>query len=135
MAEFRNPALTVDAACRRDEQVLLIRRGRPPWKGAWALPGGFVDEGEDPRDAVLRELLEETGLSGEVERIVDVRGDPARDPRKHIVTIVYEVVAKGEPVAGDDAADAAWYPIADVLAGKVEMAGDHGDIIRCWIRG
>ena len=71
----------------------------------------------------------------EVERIVDVRGDPGRDPRKHIVTIVYEVVAKGEPVAGDDAADAAWFPIADVLTGKVEMAGDHGDIIRCWIRG
>ena len=56
--EYRNPALTVDAAVRRGDEVLLIQRGNEPWKGAWALPGGFVDYGEDPRDAVLRELEE-----------------------------------------------------------------------------
>ena len=59
--EYRNPALAVDAAVRRGDQVLLIQRGNEPWKGAWALPGGFVDYGEDPTDAVLRELEEETG--------------------------------------------------------------------------
>ena len=59
--EYRNQALAVDAAVRRGDQVLLIQRGNEPWKGAWALPGGFVDYGEDPTDAVLRELQEETG--------------------------------------------------------------------------
>ena len=50
--EYRNPALAVDAAVRRGNDVLLIQRGNEPWKGAWALPGGFVDYGENPTDAV-----------------------------------------------------------------------------------
>ena len=104
--EYRNPALAVDAAVRRGDEVLLIQRGNEPWKGAWALPGGFVDYGEDPTDAVLRELEEETGLKGEIVRLLDAKGDPNRDPRKHIVSIVYLIAADGEPVGGDDAADA-----------------------------
>ena len=74
--EYRNPALAVDAAVRRGDEVLLIQRGNEPWKGAWALPGGFVDYGEDPRDAVLRELEEETGLRGSIVRLLDAKGDP-----------------------------------------------------------
>ena len=74
--EYRNPALAVDAAVRRGNQVLLIQRGNEPWKGAWALPGGFVDYGEDPTDAVLRELQEETGLTGRIVRLLDAKGDP-----------------------------------------------------------
>ena len=64
---FRNPSLAVDAICLRSggSEVLLIKRGRTPWKGKFAFPGGFVDYGEDPEIAVLRELLEETGIDEE----------------------------------------------------------------------
>ncbi len=131
--EYRNPALAVDAAVRRDGEVLLIQRGNEPWKGAWALPGGFVDYGEDPRDAVLRELEEETGLTGEIVHLLDAKGDPQRDPRKHIVSIVYLIEAEGEPVGGDDAADAKFWPIDLVLDGELPIAGDHMDILRDWL--
>ena len=131
--EYRNPALAVDAAVRRADQVLLIQRGNEPWKGAWALPGGFVDYGEDPTDAVLRELQEETGLSGQIIRLLDAKGDPNRDPRKHIVSIVYLIEAEGEPVGGDDAADARFWPIKLVLDGELPIAGDHMEILRDWL--
>ena len=131
--EYRNPALAVDAAVRRGDQVLLIQRGNEPWKGAWALPGGFVDYGEDPTDAVLRELEEETGLSGQIIRLLDAKGDPNRDPRKHIVSIVYLIEAEGEPVGGDDAADARFWPIELVLDGELPIAGDHMEILRDWL--
>ncbi|MAP40114.1 MAG: hypothetical protein CL879_10935 [Dehalococcoidia bacterium] len=133
VVEYRNPALTVDAAVRRGDEVLLIQRGNEPWKGAWALPGGFVDYGEDPRDAVLRELEEETGLSGRIIRLLDAKGDPGRDPRQHIVSIVYLIEAEGEPVGGDDAADARFWPIDLVLDGELPIAGDHMEILRDWL--
>jgi 8-oxo-dGTP diphosphatase len=130
---YQNPALAVDAAVRRDDSVLLIQRGREPWKGAWALPGGFVDMGEDPLDAVLRELLEETGLVGEVTGLLAVRGDPARDPRKHVVSIIYTVEATGNPVGGDDASDARFWPISEVLGGRLEIGADHSEVLRDWL--
>ncbi len=131
--EYQNPALAVDAAVRCNDTVLLIQRGNEPWKGSWALPGGFVEYGEDPRDAVLRELEEETGLKGTIIRLLDARGNPERDPRKHIVSIVYLVEAEGEPIGGDDAADARFWPIDVVLNGEVEIAGDHTEILRDWL--
>ena len=131
--EYQNPALAVDAAVRCNDTVLLIQRGNEPWKGAWALPGGFVEYGEDPRDAVLRELEEETGLKGTIIRLLDARGNPERDPRKHIVSIVYLVEAEGEPIGGDDAADARFWPIDMVLNGELEIAGDHTEILRDWL--
>ncbi|MEE3083644.1 MAG: NUDIX hydrolase [Candidatus Thermoplasmatota archaeon] len=131
--EYQNPALAVDAAVRCNDTVLLIQRGNEPWKGAWALPGGFVEYGEDPHDAVLRELEEETGLKGTIIRLLDARGNPERDPRKHIVSIVYLVEAEGEPIGGDDAADARFWPIDAVLNGELEIAGDHTEILRDWL--
>ena len=92
---FRNPALAVDAIAIRERadvvEVLLIRRGHPPYQGRLAFPGGFVDVGEDPEIAVLRELFEETGVLGSDPKLFAVRGDPGRDPRKHIVSIFYLV--------------------------------------------
>ena len=127
------PSLAVDAiATRKSEngtEVLLIRRGNDPWKGAWAFPGGFVDEGEDPKEAVLRELLEETGIVGCSPRIHTVRGDPNRDPRKHIVSIFYyvDVDPKSMPIGGDDAAHADW--VGTDVAINEGMAGDHLDVL------
>jgi 8-oxo-dGTP diphosphatase len=129
---YRNPALTVDAVAVRGEgaerEVLLIQRGQEPWKGSWAFPGGFVDEGEDPEIAVLRELMEECNLDGKVRDIISVRGKPERDPRGHVVTIFYSVESDGVPIAGDDAAHAEWIVLDDVKLDK--MGADHSEIIR-----
>ena len=128
---YRNPALTVDAVVVRGEgnerEVLLIRRGQEPWKGCWAFPGGFVDEGEDPETAVLRELMEECNLAGKVRGIISVRGDPGRDPRGHVITIFYSVESEGVPVAGDDAVHADWVLLNDVALDN--MGADHAEII------
>ena len=119
--QWEKPSLAVDAIVINDEKILLIRRGKEPWKGMLAFPGGFVEQGEDPEVAVIRELKEECGLDGVVEKLVCVKGDPNRDPRGHVVSIAYLVSAQGIPLAGDDAADAAWYDLSEIK----ELAGDH----------
>ena len=88
--------------------VLLITRGRPPFVGHYAFPGGFVDYGEDPKMAVLRELKEECCVDGVEPELITVAGAPDRDPRKHVVSIVYHVSVdpSHEIKAGDDAATA-----------------------------
>ena len=130
-----NPALAADAAVRRDDSILLIKRKFPPMQGAWALPGGFVERGENPINAAVRELLEETGMHGENPKLVSVMGDADRDPRKHIVSIVYEIEVSKEqqPIAGDDAADAKFWPIDSILGGELQMAGDHQQIVKNWL--
>ena len=128
-----NPALAVDAAVQRGDEILLIQRKFPPMVGYWGLPGGFVERDEDPLIAVLRELEEETNLVGTNPELLMVMGNPSRDPRKHIVSIVYSVsVPDGEPLAGDDAADARFWPLQEVLNGEVPLAGDHLQIIKNW---
>ena len=62
-----------------------------------------------------------------------IRDSPQRDPRKHIVSIVYEVDAEGEPKGGDDAQDARFWPISDILEGRLVLAGDHGEIVERWL--
>jgi len=119
--QWHQPSLAVDAVAIRGDEVLLIRRGREPWKGMLAFPGGFVDSGEDPEDAVIRELKEECGIDGKVVRLLCVNGSPERDPRGHVVSIAYLVAAFDEPTAGDDAASAEWHKITEVE----ELAGDH----------
>jgi ADP-ribose pyrophosphatase YjhB (NUDIX family) len=130
-----NPAIAADAAVRRGDEILLIQRKFPPMKGAWALPGGFVDRGERPEDAAVRELKEEAGLTGHAPNLLMVMGDPSRDPRKHIVSIVYEIQVNddADPMAGDDAADAKFWPIKTILDGEIQLAGDHLEIIQAWL--
>ena len=119
--QWEKPSLAVDAIVIHDDKILLIKRGKEPWKGMLAFPGGFVEQGEDPEVAVILELKEECGLDGVVEKLVCVKGDPNRDPRGHVVSIAYLVTAQGMPLAGDDAADAAWYDLSEIK----ELAGDH----------
>mgnify|MGYP003325478525 FL=1 len=130
-----NPALAADSAVRRGDEVLLIQRKYPPMEGAWAFPGGFVEQGENPIDAAVRELEEETGLVGKEPKLLMVMGEADRDPRKHIVSIVYEIQVSEDqqPVAGDDAADARFWPISTLLSGEVEFAGDHLTILKNWL--
>jgi len=107
----KTPALTVDCAIfDRESRVLLIRRGNEPFKGAYALPGGFVDVGETVEDACRRELREETGIEVGELRLVGVYSDPKRDPRGHTVSVAFLAQAPDRmtPRAGDDAAAVEW---------------------------
>jgi 8-oxo-dGTP diphosphatase len=84
--------------------VLVERRYPPP---GWAIPGGFIEVGETASAAALREAREETGLDVSALELFNVYSDPARDPRRHTLTIVFIGQATGEPEGGDDAARAA----------------------------
>jgi 8-oxo-dGTP diphosphatase len=129
MTEYRNPKLTVDAIVPMGEGVVLVKRGRAPFVGSWVLPGGFVDYGERPEEACLRELREEAGIEGRIARLVGVYGDPDRDPRGHHVSVVYEVErVRGEPRGGDDAAEAKPWPLHALPA----MGFDHARILADW---
>ena len=90
-----------------------------------AFPGGFVEYGEDPEDAVKRELFEETGIIGSNPISIAVHGEPTRDPRKHVIALFYsvEVDPDSVPTAGDDASEAHWVPLDQVT--EEEIAGDH----------
>jgi 8-oxo-dGTP diphosphatase len=116
-----------------DDRLLLVRRGRGPAQGEWAVPGGRVERGETLAEAVVRELREETGIAGAcgglvgwVERIGDDH---------HYVILDFAVVPldDAEPVAGDDAAEVAWVPLHAVtelqlVEGLAEFLADHGII-------
>jgi 8-oxo-dGTP diphosphatase len=121
------PALTTDCVVF-DERgyVLLIRRGNEPFKGSYALPGGFVDVGERVEDGCRRELSEETGLHVGELRLIGVYSDPGRDPRGHTCSVAYLArVGRAGVTAGDDAAAAEW--VADWRGEK--LAFDHAQII------
>jgi 8-oxo-dGTP diphosphatase len=121
------PALTTDCVVF-DERgyVLLIRRGNEPFKGSYALPGGFVDMGERVEDSCRRELSEETGLHVGELRLIGVYSDPGRDPRGHTCSVAYLArVGRAEVTADDDAAAAEW--VADWRREK--LAFDHAQII------
>lgn len=105
MSEYRGPALTVDCVVFDGDRVVLIRRKNEPFRGQFALPGGFVDRGETVEAACARELLEETGLLVTRLRLVGVYSDPKRDPRGHTVTVAFIGEADVSKLrAGDDAA-------------------------------
>lgn len=130
--DYARPALTVDAVLVTREaipRVLLIQRKHDPFAGAWALPGGFVEEGEPLRTAALRELQEETGLVIDDLEQLYTAGDPGRDPRGWTVSVVFlaRVDASAlKPVAADDAAAVAWHRL-DRL--PKALAFDHGMIL------
>ncbi len=127
------------------DQLLLVRRGREPFAGRWALPGGFVEvgdeagaQGEPLASAAARELAEETGLTGVVLRQAGAFGDPDRDPRGRVISVVYrgDVEEPLPPVrGGDDAADARWIPLERVLSGAEPLAFDHLHVIRTVLSG
>jgi 8-oxo-dGTP diphosphatase len=127
MARPRTPLLAADCVVFDAKgRVLLVRRKYPPYKGRYALPGGFVEVGETVEDACRRELAEETGLVAGRLRLVGVYSDPKRDPRRHTCSAVFLAeAARGRPVAGDDAAAAEW--VADWR--KADLAFDHATIL------
>ena len=135
-----HPAVTADvvlfsgAAHSASVSVLLIKRGKPPYAGCWAFPGGFMNIDETTEAAAKRELEEETGVqaddahSGIQLRRVGVYDAVARDPRERVLTVAYTCILQdGLPVSGlDDAAEARWWPLASLPP----LAFDHALIMR-----
>lgn len=126
--------LTVDVAVFTDPgndlQVLLIQRGNDPFKGQWALPGGFVDYGESLETAARRELKEETNIRVNDLIQVGAFGNPKRDPRGHIVSVAFATFvppSEMQKIKGaDDAADARWFSVNKLP----ELAFDHSEILK-----
>jgi 8-oxo-dGTP diphosphatase len=116
-ALFTTPVPAVGVVCLRGDEVLLIRRGRPPRLGEWSLPGGRIEPGERAIDAALRELREETGVEADITGLVDVVDGLFPDTGVHYVLIDYAATWRsGEPVAGDDAADARFMSLDEAEA-------------------
>jgi 8-oxo-dGTP diphosphatase len=123
----KTPALTTDCVVvDARHRLLLVRRKNPPFKGKYALPGGFVDVGETVEAACQRELLEETGVRAGKLELLGVYSDPRRDPRGHTCSVVFMTrVRRATARAGDDAAAAEW--IDDWS--NLELAFDHAKIV------
>jgi 8-oxo-dGTP diphosphatase len=121
---YPRPAVTVDAILiSPNKSVLLIERGREPFKGKWELPGGFINMDEELAVACQRELEEETGLRvGELKQF-RAYGGVNRDPRHRTISVLFYAFTDDELVAcaGDDAANAQWFPLDELP----ELAFDH----------
>lgn len=129
---YPRPMVTVDILLfqisTHPARVLLIRRKNEPFRGKWAIPGGFLDPEERLEECARRELEEETHLKGVDLIRTTVHDQPGRDPRGRTITVVYAGLVSNTPViqAGDDAEDAGWFFINHLP----DMAFDHEDIIR-----
>ena len=124
---MHNPRLTVDGVIICNSRIVLVQRAHDPFKGRWALPGGFVDYDETVETAVMREVHEETALYTQIDRLVGVYSNPERDPRGHTVSVTFLLtVTSGDIKAGDDAADARWFELDDLPS----LAFDHTKIVR-----
>jgi 8-oxo-dGTP diphosphatase len=125
--------LVVLTARSGELSALMVRRGVEPYVGRWALPGGFVEPEEDLADAAVRELGEEAGidrLRPHLEQLATY-GSPDRDPRGRVISVAYLALVPdpGDPVAGSDAADAAWRAVGS-LGRSRSLAFDHARILR-----
>jgi 8-oxo-dGTP diphosphatase len=136
--EWPRAMVTVDAVVFRHAagrtEVLLINRGHEPYKGKWAVPGGFIEMDEELEDAVARELAEETGLTGVKLEQIRAFGKCGRDPRGRQISIAFTGVANDDNDkirAGDDAAKAQWFDMENL---PENMAFDHNEMIACGIR-
>jgi 8-oxo-dGTP diphosphatase len=132
LSDYPRPSVTVDliifTIAEDDLKVLLIRRGQEPFKGRWALPGGFVEIEESLEDAAARELKEEVGVTNVYLEQLYTFGDPKRDPRGRVISVSYFALIDAERqriVAASDAADAQWHSVFD----PPRLAFDHGKIL------
>ncbi|HEY4387312.1 MAG TPA: NUDIX domain-containing protein [Ktedonobacteraceae bacterium] len=131
-SKYVRPSVTVDVVMmslrQRDLQVLLIKRRSWPHEGMWAIPGGFINIYESLESAAKRELQEETGVQDVYLEQLYTFGDPARDPRTRVITVVYFALLDSERLqvrAADDAADVGWFSVYDLPS----LAFDHDKIL------
>ncbi len=114
-----------DSILIEDGKVLLVLRGREPFKGEWALPGGRIEDDETAEECCIREMKEETGLDVEIIRLTGLYSDPKRDPRLIIAAGFLVRRIGGVVRGGDDAADAKWFP----LGSHPNLCADHEKIL------
>ncbi len=131
--DYPHPAVTTDVVLftlrEGSLSVLLIERLNPPFRGMWALPGGFLDIDEDLEQCAMRELREETGIEGVYLEQLYTFGTPGRDPRERIISVTYFALTRSDslqPKAASDAARVAWFPVNDLP----ELAFDHAQILQ-----
>lgn len=131
---WKNPAPTVDVVIHDPHRgVVIIKRGNEPH--GYALPGGFVDEGEQVEAAAIREMKEETNLDIELQGLLGVYSAPDRDPRGHTMSTVFVGRARNPEAlkAGDDAATAAWYSLEDlpepIVFDHAKILADFGQVV------
>lgn len=125
---FANPVPTVDVLVYLPwKGVVLVERMNEPH--GWALPGGFIDEGESAEHAAIREAREEIGLDVQLTGLLGVYSRPDRDPRSHTLSVIYTALPRtaDDPRAGDDALRAAWFPLDSLPS---PLVFDHADILR-----
>ncbi len=130
--EYPRPMVTVDIAvfCKfgEEQKVLLIQRGKHPYEGSWALPGGFIEMEEKVVDSAYRELEEETCLTGVELEQFKTYGDPGRDPRGRTISVVYFGFTSSDNadvIGADDAKNAEWFSLEELPL----LAFDHGKIL------
>lgn len=129
--KYPHPSVTTDCVIFGFDgsklNVLLIERGGEPYKGCWAFPGGFLNMDESAEEGALRELQEETGLTGAYIKQFHTFSTPDRDPRERVITIAYYALVKQQEVqGGDDAVRAEWFPLDDVPP----LAFDHNKMLQ-----
>jgi len=111
---FTDPKVAAAALVERNETILLVRRANDPQRGLWTLPAGFIDAGEDPQQAVVRECLEETGLQIEVTQLIDVLAGQEHARGSHLLIVYQGVVLSGDINAADDVDMAAFFPLDEL---------------------
>lgn len=125
------PEVCVGAVVVEDDELLLVRRGHGPGAGEWSVPGGRVEPGETLAEAVLRELEEETGVEGVCGPLLGWVERIGEDHHHVILDFTVSLLDPQEPVAGDDAVEAAWFPLSEVaelrlVEGLAEFLHEHG---------
>ena len=121
----------IDVIIEKDDKIVLIKRGVEPFKGRLAIPGGYVEWGETVEHATIREAKEETCLDIELVSQFGAYSEPARDPRHHTITVVFEACAAGNPVAADDATEIGIFNQENL---PHPLAFDHARIIEDFFR-
>ncbi len=127
----QNIAVTTDSVIffrkGKKKKILLVKRGKDPFKGRWALPGGFLEDEESLEKGAARELQEETGLKIDKLHQLKAFGTPGRDPRGRTVSIAFfgEVTCEEKVNGADDAAEADWFDLDNLP----ELAFDHSEIV------
>jgi 8-oxo-dGTP diphosphatase len=124
-----SPIPAVIAVVIHEDRTLLVRRANPPDAGLWGFPGGKIEFGETVRAAAIRELLEETGVHAEAHDVITTLDilvpDPSGAVHQHYILIAVRCRwISGEPVAGDDALEAGWFPVIDLEHGGLAMSAD-----------
>jgi len=132
LTQKKRPLLAVDAVIffPKEREIVLIKRKNEPYKGYWALPGGFVEWGETVEQACIREVKEETSLDVKIIDLIGVFSDPNRDPRGHIISIAFLCIPTGGKLrASSDAKEVMRVKVDKIRGGLIKLAFDHYEII------